>query len=156
MSVTPEGIRLTYAASRYPLFSAEPFGTCKWHSTYYPRCQHGAQLALFGHAKVSAHTRAGPCRARRRGLSFTYSSKAGDFAGLSGPTTQRALRDLQQTCFAAAKQADKEELLSSYTADSIPATDQEHTQLPQVLICNAQTLTAEVYIWLGHSISYMH
>ncbi|KAL3155021.1 hypothetical protein ABBQ38_011544 [Trebouxia sp. C0009 RCD-2024] len=64
-------------------------------------------------------------------------------AGLSGPTTQRALRTLQQTCRAAAKQADQEQLLWSYTPDSIPATDQEHTHLPQVLICNVQTLTAE-------------
>lgn len=146
MNVTPECTRLPYAALRYRLFPAEPYGTCKCHSNCHPRCQQGAQLAFFGHATVPARTRAGPCRARRHGLSFTFRSKAGAMAGLSGPTTQRALRTLQQTCRAAAKQADQEQLLWSYTPDSIPATDQEHTHLPQVLICNVQTLTAEVYI----------
>ena len=144
MNVTPEFNRATSAAPRGSLFPAELYATCRCPATCYPRCQHSAQLALFGHVRMSARTKSGSFRSRRRCLSLSCSPRAGATAGLSRPTAQRAHKSLQQICFAAAKQADMESLLLTYTPESISATDQEQTHLSQVLICNSQTLSAEV------------
>lgn len=147
MTVASECARLVSGAPRCPLGLVELYATCSCQGTRYPPCQQGVpQLALLGDFRVSAYKRTGCFPTRSNGMRLTYSLRAGSIGGLKAPTAHHARRTLQQTCSATVKQADKDSIQLKYTPTNISAIDQEQIHLPQVLICNSQTLAAEVNI----------
>lgn len=129
-------------ATRRNVAASGPCATCR--GLRYPHCQPRHILGTcYGHVRVLTAKSVHSAAQARRGLSFTYRSGVGAARLANIP---REPRNLQQTCFAAAKQAHKEALPSSYPADNVATTDREQDGLSQVLMCYSKTFSAAVWM----------
>lgn len=130
-------------ATKRSLASSGPCATCR--GLRYPRCQQRRILVTcYGHVRILTANSVHSAAQARRGLSFKYRLGVGAARLAKVPTVEHEPRNLQQTCFAAAKQAHKEILQSSYPADNVATIDKEQDGLSQLLMCSSKTFSAVV------------
>lgn len=164
MQVTPYFPSTASRAPRRSSASSGPCATCR--GLRYFRCQQRHILGTWhGHIRVLTATSVHSAARTRCRLFFKYNLGVGAARLVNIPTVEREPRNLQQTCFAAAGQAHKEALQSSYPADNVATIDRELDGLSQVLMCNSKTFSPAVCthcmmlvlgLYLTYSSSYMY